>query len=109
MHQALRGHEGPQSASSRSAIDREMETLDYSDLYQIRASADTLLVDAGLGLPTIASTSDRRLRQRSRRQVTIPSRRRCHRLGAHLRRSDMSRTECVDAECTCAELSRRRV
>jgi hypothetical protein len=57
LRQALRGHEGPQSRRLGQQLIGEMETLDYSDLNQIRASADTLLVDVGLGLPTISSTS----------------------------------------------------
>jgi hypothetical protein len=57
LRQALRNHEVPQSHLLGQQLIGEMETLDYSDLSQIRASADTLLVELGVVLPTISTTS----------------------------------------------------
>jgi hypothetical protein len=57
LRHALRNHDGSQSRRLGQQLIGEMETLNYSDLSQIRASADTLLVEVGLGLPTISTTS----------------------------------------------------
>jgi hypothetical protein len=57
LRQALRSHDGPASRRLGQQLIGEMGTLDYSELSQIRASADALLVEVGLGLPTISTTS----------------------------------------------------
>jgi hypothetical protein len=57
LRHALRNHDGVASRRLGQQLIGEMETLDFSDLSQIRAGADTLLVEVGLGLPTVSTTS----------------------------------------------------
>jgi hypothetical protein len=57
LRQSLHHLDGPQSRRLGQQLIGEMQSLNFSDLSQIRASADALLVEIGLGLPTISTTT----------------------------------------------------
>jgi hypothetical protein len=69
LRQAILSHHTSRARSLGQQLIGEMKGLDFSDLSTIRPGADALLVELGLGLPTIPSTSTSPLKS----TVTVPS------------------------------------
>jgi hypothetical protein len=57
LRQSIVSKNLPQEGLLGQQLIGDLQTLNFSDLTQIRATADTLLVEVGLSLPTLSSTS----------------------------------------------------
>jgi hypothetical protein len=55
LHQAIIANNRPEERALAQKLIGELKKLNFNDLTQIRARADKLLVDVGLGLPTLPS------------------------------------------------------
>jgi hypothetical protein len=58
LRQAILAKNVPQEKRLGQELISDLQSLDYSDLTQIRATADTLLVEVGLTLPTLSNASN---------------------------------------------------